>query len=129
MQRHHVSIAVILGASVLLADLAAGHPTVPEHCFLNLSGEPVDLALGFGAETTHSTVAAGDFFCGDSFSRVEVTSPSGRVHRYDSATMKQRFPLASRVYQGYWFIRADGLHYVSRSAYIRARQRIEHTKT
>jgi hypothetical protein len=104
------------------------HPTVPEHCFLNACSEPVELAAGVDGDVSRHTISPHDFFCTGPVSRAEIKFLSGETRHYDRASLTLLFPSLARAYQGYWIIRSNGLHHVSRSTYIETQQHLARTK-
>jgi hypothetical protein len=113
----------------LIYTSATGLTTVPEHCFLNACSGPVELIAGPEDSLKRYTVLPGDFMCVGVLSSADVKLPSGQMRRYDHASLLRLFPSLPHAYQGYWVIRRDGLHHVSRSSYIHMQRQLEHTKT
>ena len=103
--------------------------SVPEHCFLNICSDPVGLIAGPEGSAEHHTVQPHGFFCIGVLWFADVKFSSGQVRHYDHLSLVRLFPSLSHANQGYWLIRPDGLHHVSRSAFIHAEHQFGHTKT
>jgi hypothetical protein len=122
-------LSVVLAPLLLIYSNATALTTVPEHCFLNACSGPVELTAGSEDSLKRYTVLPGDFMCIGVLSSADVKLPSGQVRRYDHASLLRLCPSLPHAYQGYWVIRRDGLHHVSRSNYIHMRRQFEHPKT